>query len=97
MENAASLFRQQWLLAEIDGRVIGITHSILVPVPPVYAGELGPPGLLMEDCFISEEAPLATTKVLLEAAEAELLKAGAKILLGSSIIGGVWEADSIKP
>lgn len=90
MENAAPSFRQQWLLAEQDGVVVGLSHSILLPVPPIYAGEFGPPGLLMEDCCLAGNAPENTVDVLLEAAEADLRAAGAEVLLGSSAAGGVW-------
>ncbi len=92
MEAENPPFRQHWLLAEAGGQVVGITHSILLPVPPIYAGEFGPPGLIMEDCFVSPDAPDGTAEALLEAAEADLRKAGAKIILGSSIAGGAWEA-----
>jgi len=93
MENENPPFRQQWLLAESDKGIVGISHTILLPVPPIYAGELGAPGLIMEDCCVSEDAPAGTVKSLLEAAESDLIKAGAKILLGSSIAGGAWEAE----
>jgi hypothetical protein len=93
LENDNPPFRQQWLLAEFEGKIVGITHSILVPVPPVYAGELGSPGLLMEDCFVSKGAPAATARTLLDAAEADLRKAGAKILLAASMSDGSWETE----
>ncbi|TDT77906.1 hypothetical protein BDE40_1207 [Litoreibacter halocynthiae] len=91
MENTSPPFRQQWLLAEDGDTVVGLTHTILLPVPPIYAGEFGPPGLIMEDCFVTDGAPADTAKALLEAAEADLVEAGAIILLGSSASGGAWE------
>lgn len=84
-------FRQQWLVAETDGRLVGVTHSILLPVPPIYAGEFGAPGLIMEDCFILPDAPAETRGELLGVAEADLINAGALILLASSVAGGAWE------
>lgn len=85
-------FRQHWLLAEVGGKTVGITHSILLPVPPIYAGEQGAPGLIMEDCFVAPDAPEGTAAKLLKAAEADLRSAGAKILLASSVVDGAWEA-----
>ncbi|MFV2053083.1 hypothetical protein [Aliiroseovarius sp. YM-037] len=93
MQNDNPPFRQQWLLAEFDGEVIGLTHTILLPVPPIYAGEFGAPGLIMEDCFVADSAPEGTQQSLLKAAEADLVEAGAKILVASSAQGGPWEAE----
>ncbi|MFQ6547671.1 hypothetical protein AADZ90_006910 [Aestuariibius sp. 2305UL40-4] len=90
-------FRQKWLLAEADGEAIGITHTILLPVPPIYAGAFGRPGLIMEDCFLRDDAPDGTLQTLFEAAEADLIEAGARILLGSSVPGGVWEQAYAAP
>lgn len=86
-------FRQQWLVAETGRDIVGVTHSILLPVPPIYAGELGPPGLIMEDCFIAADAPPETRAELFRAAEADLAEAGAQLLLASSIAGGDWEGE----
>lgn len=93
MEDEKPPFRQQWLVAEADGILVGVTHSILLPVPPIYAGEFGPPGLIMEDCFIAKTAPSRTQNALIQAAEDDLINAGAQILLGSSVEGGVWETE----
>ncbi|RLJ60147.1 hypothetical protein BCF46_0344 [Litoreibacter meonggei] len=93
MENENPPFRQQWLLAESGGEIVGLTHSILLPVPPIYAGEFGAPGLIMEDCFVVDAAPDGTAQSLLEAAEADLVKAGAKVLLASSIAEGAWATE----
>ncbi|WP_333828216.1 hypothetical protein [Pararhodobacter sp.] len=91
MENENPPFRQQWLIAQAGGAIVGVAHSILLPVPPIYAGESGPPGLIMEDCFVAPGAPGETRAALLDAAEADLVKAGARILLASSQVGGAWE------
>ncbi|WP_195822774.1 hypothetical protein [Roseobacter sp. MH60115] len=92
MENDNPPFRQQWLLAETDAGAVGVAHTILLPVPPIYAGDFGAPGLMMEDCFVAKEAPAGTANALLDAAEADLVAAGAKILLGASVTDGAWEA-----
>lgn len=93
MEAEKPPFRQQWLVAEADQRIVGATHSILLPVPPIYAGEHGPPGLIMEDCYIAADAPPETRSKLFEAAAADLTEAGAEILLASSVDGGDWESE----
>ncbi|QFT57891.1 hypothetical protein FIU94_03560 [Sulfitobacter sp. THAF37] len=93
MEATNPPVRQQWLIAVDKGRTVGVTHSILLPVPPIYAGRFGPPGLVMEDCHVCPDAPAGTRQALLEAAEADLKTAGAVILLASSISGGDWEGD----
>lgn len=92
MEADAPAFRQMWLVAETKGYLVGVAHSILLPVPPIYAGVFGPPGFIMEDCFVPPHAPVETARLLLDAAESDLRAAGAQILLGSSVAGGAWEA-----
>jgi hypothetical protein len=91
MEAEKAPFRQQWLVAELGGKIVGVTHSILLPVPPIYAGRSGPPGLIMEDCYVSPDAPEETQAELLIAAETDLIGAGALILLASSVVSGTWE------
>lgn len=93
MDNETPPFRQQWLLAEGGDGLLGLTHTILLPVPPIYAGELGAPGLIMEDCCVVDPAPHGTRAALLRAAEADLKEAGAKILLASSVPAGPWAAE----
>ncbi|MEL6619803.1 MAG: hypothetical protein AAFP16_13065 [Pseudomonadota bacterium] len=88
-------FRQQWLVAEDGGAVVGVAHTILLPVPPIYAGAFGPPGLIMEDCTVSPEAPEGTMRTLLWAAERDLTGAGAQVLLASSVAGGAWAAEYV--
>lgn len=91
MQNDAPPFRQQWLLAEQGGRAVGVVHSILLPVPPIYAGGQGMPGLIMEGSFVREDAPAGTAEALLSAAEDDLREAGARILLASSVADGACE------
>jgi hypothetical protein len=80
-------FRQRWLVAELDGKLVGIIHSALLPVPPIYAGEWGDPGLIMPECFVTDDAPLGTLAALVEAAEADLRAAGAELLVASFVSG----------
>ena len=68
--------QERWLLAQVGDAVVGLTHAMIVPVPPIYDGKFGAPGLLMEDCFVSPDAPLPTRSDLLQATEADLVKAG---------------------
>ena len=84
-------FRQRWLVAETAGGIAGLTHTIHLPVPPIYAGEFGPPGLIMEDCALAADAPPDLAEALIAAAEADLIAAGARILVASSVPGGPFE------
>lgn len=83
-------FRQKWLVAEADDKIVGIIHSVLLPVPPIYAGRWGDPGLLMPECFVTPDAPFGTIKAIVEAAEADLRGAGAELLLASFVSGDDW-------
>lgn len=96
MEADKPAFRQQWLIADTGRDIVGVTHSILLPIPPIYAGEFGPPGLIMEDCFIKPDAPPETRVALLRATEVDLVNAGARILLASSMEGGDWESEYLR-
>lgn len=86
-------FAQKWLLAEADGRLVGIIHSVLLPVPPIYAGRWGEPGLLMPECFVTPDAPRGTIEALVDAAEADLREAGAELLLASFVSGDEWRSS----
>ncbi|MWD26611.1 hypothetical protein E0K89_003890 [Aquicoccus sp. SCR17] len=83
--------RQTWLVAVSGAEVVGTIHAILLPVPPIYAGAEGAPGLIMEDSIVAAGAPDGTGRKLLEAAERDLAEAGARILLGASVPGGAFE------
>lgn len=85
-------FRQKWIVAEVDGKLVGIIHSMLLPVPPIYAGNLGDPGLLLPEYFVTQDAPAGTAEALVEEAEADLRAAGAKILLVSFVCDDEWHA-----
>lgn len=85
--------QERWLVGETGGNIVGVTHAMRVPVPPIYDGKFGSPGLIMEDCFVSAEAPPSTRTALLLAAEADLAQSGARMVIGTSAAGGDWEAE----
>ena len=90
LRDADQPVRQKWLVAELAEQIVGLTHSVLVPAPPIYAGNLGSPGLLMEDCCCADDAPCGVIDALIAAAEQDLRDAGARILLAQSIARGPW-------
>ena len=75
--------RELWLVAEHLGQIVGVTHAMMIPVPPIFDGAAGPPGLLLDDCFTSAQAPSGTAEALLVATEAALRMAGAPFLIAS--------------
>ncbi|MBV9169448.1 MAG: hypothetical protein JOZ81_05120 [Chloroflexi bacterium] len=79
--------RELWFVAQHADRIVGVTHAMLVPVPPIYDAA-GPPGLLLDDCFVSAEAPSGTAEALLAATEAALTTAGALLLIASCPAAG---------
>lgn len=85
-------FRQFWQVAEDDGKILGVVHSMMLPVPPIYAGAAGEPGLILPDSFAAPDAPDGTVNALVEAAEARLREAGARVLVSSFVTGRAWEA-----
>lgn len=72
-----------WFVAEDASRPIGVAHAMIVPVPPIYDDSAGTPGLFLDDCFISADAPPNTADALLAATEATMRKAGAARLVAS--------------
>ena len=88
VESSEPPFAEQWLVAEEAGRIVGISHALKVPVPPIYAGAFGPPGLLLDDCFAVADAPPDTEEMLLLATEAALRHSGAELLLASCLATG---------
>jgi hypothetical protein len=84
--------RRRWHVAEAGGRLVGVIHSMTVPVPPIYAGRWGEPGLLMPECFVIPDAPSGTIEVLVEAAEADLRADGAELLIASFVVGDEWRS-----
>ncbi|WP_421857524.1 hypothetical protein [Oricola sp.] len=88
---------QELLLAEADGGVVGIANVLVLPVPPIYAGgSLGPPGIILEACFVTDDAPEGTYQALVEAAETDLRRAGAETLLAQSAAGGDLEREYVR-
>ncbi|MBX2806956.1 MAG: hypothetical protein KTR19_13360 [Hyphomicrobiales bacterium] len=79
--------RQIWLVAEFAGRAVGVAHSMLLPVPPIYTAEYGEPGLVLDDSFTTADAPPETVEALLSAVETALYDAGAKLLVASCLTG----------
>ncbi|WP_417770550.1 hypothetical protein [Stappia sp.] len=77
--------RHAWLVAEVGDKLVGTVHSLVLPVPPIYAGNLGDPGLLMPECFVTSAAPEGTMQALVEAAEADLVAAGVRLHLASGV------------
>lgn len=80
--------QELWLVAEHARRIVGIAHAMLVPVPPIYDSSAGSPGLLLDDCYVSAEAPAGTPAALLLATEAALRTAGASRLIASCPAAG---------
>lgn len=83
-------FRQIWQVSEHDGAITGVIHSMLLPVPPIYAGRQGEPGLLLPDSAVAPDAPEGTIDALVAAAERALKEAGAMILLSTYVAGKPW-------
>lgn len=77
-----------WLVAEVASRIVGVTHAMIVPVPPIYDDSAGAPGLLLDDCCLSADAPPGVAESLLVATEAALKAAGAARLIASCPAGG---------
>ena len=93
--------REFWLVAEHAGRIVGVAHAMLVPVPPIYDEAAGAPGLLHDDCFTSADAPAGTAQALLAATEAALRTAGAAGMIASSPAAGplraLYERNGYEP
>ncbi|QHQ35971.1 hypothetical protein [Algicella marina] len=83
---------QRWLVAETDDRITGLAHVMRLPVPPIYAGRFGQPGLLREDSCVSPDADAGLRAELLAAAEEMLRADGAEVLLASVRSGEDWQS-----
>jgi predicted N-acetyltransferase YhbS len=88
LNSSVASARGLWFVAEHSGRIVGVTHAMMVPVPPIYDGAAGLPGLLLDDCFTSAGAPSGTAEALLVATEAALRTAGASALIASCPAAG---------
>jgi hypothetical protein len=87
LDGSEGTARALWHVAEHAGRIVGVTHAMLVPVPPIYDGAAGPPGVLRDDCCIFD-APSSTPEALLAATESALRAAGAARLVASCPASG---------
>ncbi|WP_158964444.1 hypothetical protein [Chachezhania sediminis] len=83
-------FRQIWQVSEHDGEITGVIHAMRLPVPPIYAGRQGDPGLILPDSAVEPGAPLGTVDALVAAAERALTGDGARILLSTCVTGDPW-------
>ncbi|MEO0402645.1 MAG: hypothetical protein AAF214_09750, partial [Pseudomonadota bacterium] len=89
-------FRQIWQVAQEAGRVVGVIHSMLLPVPPIYAGAKGDPGLILPDACVAPDAPEGTVDALVAACERALMAAGAQIILSSYVTGPAWQETFVR-
>jgi hypothetical protein len=78
------------VVAETNGQMVGVSHSMLVPVPPIYDPGVQP-GLLYDDCYVSPSAPTGTADALIAATEAALKAIGATSFIASSTAGAAWQ------
>ena len=83
-------FQQIWQVARDGGLITGVIHTLMLPVPPIYAGSSGEPGLILPDSCVAPDAPSGTVEDLLVAAEEALHNAGARIKLASYVTGEDW-------
>ncbi len=94
-------FKQFWLVAEEGERITCVVHAMMLPVPPIYAGASGEPGLILPDSFVSADASTGTTMGLLNAIEHALEQFGAQIKLASHVRSDRWrslfEANGYEP
>jgi hypothetical protein len=85
IEGADGAPKELWQVAEASGRIVGVSRAMMLPIPPVYAGLLGLPGLILDDFAVADDAEPQTGEVLLQATEAALIKAGAGFFLVSNV------------
>src|SRR5579871_5527103 len=83
LERSDQSLHKGWFLPEAAGRLLGITHSMVIPAPPIYDVGERAPGLMLDDCVIAESAPKGTAEALLAATEAALVAAGAGAVIAS--------------
>jgi hypothetical protein len=80
--------RELWRVAEQGRHLVGVSRAMLVPVPPIYDGAAGAPGLILDDCCVSADAPADAAEALLAATAAALARAGAQRLVASCPAAG---------
>jgi hypothetical protein len=83
--------KQTWLLAYVAGGLVGLAHGMVAPPPPIY-DIATPPGLLLDDCYVTTDAPAGAAKALLAAMEEALREAGAGALIASCPVSGAWRS-----
>lgn len=88
-EDEQSRVREYWLMAKEGNKPVGITRSIIVPVPPIYKVEKAP-GLMLDECFVVDDAPSGTIEKLLDANENVLRDAGCGAFIASCCTGSSW-------
>ena len=81
--------KELWLMAKDGRKPVGLTHAIIVPVPPIYDIET-PPGLMLDECFVSEDAQEDTIGELIRATESALRDVGAENFIASCCTGSPW-------
>ncbi|MEM8730726.1 MAG: hypothetical protein AAGF79_12485 [Pseudomonadota bacterium] len=82
--------RQFWQLAEVAGQLGGLGHAMRLPVPPIYKGAFGAPGLILADSLVTAQAPPETAAALMGALEADLRSDGAELIVAAALPGGPW-------
>lgn len=92
--------RQIWVLAEQGGRPVGLAHAMIVQPPPIYDVATAP-GLLLDDCVLTPDAPPGAGEALLAATEQALAALGAVTLIASCPAKGpllpLYEAAGYEP
>jgi hypothetical protein len=75
--------KELFLVAESDKQLAGVGHGMIVAAPPIYDVRVTP-GLLLDDCCTSPQAPAHTAEALLAATETALRAIGATSFIASS-------------
>ncbi len=89
LDGSNARLRELWHVAEVAGKLVGVTHAMVVTPPPIYAVP-EPPGLFLDDCCTAPDAPPGTAEALLVATETALRAAGAAGLVASCPMAGPW-------
>ena len=85
IEGASQSPEEFWHVAEVSGEIVGVSRAMILPIPPIYAGLLGLPGLILDDFAVADGADPRTGEALLQATEVALTKAGAGFFLVSKV------------
>jgi hypothetical protein len=87
LNRAGAPASDRWLVAEHSSRIVGVMHAMIVQAPPILAPP-GDAGLVLDDSFVSSDAPPNTDEALLLASEAALKAAGVTALVASCPAAG---------